>query len=164
MGGLKLLNKFPGNPDLCKEADDPDHSYLNAPKPFRIAEQYMIAAEASYRLGNEGDARDYLNMLRSNRGLADTGNSGDALFKDIQDEWYREFVGEGFRLDCLKRWHLGFTRDGIYQRTNSSNGPVVATNVQELTLDVSPDDKRFVWEIPTNDIETNPNLGGANWY
>ena len=163
MGGIKLLNKFPGNPDLCKEGEDPAHTYLNAPKPFRIAEQYLIAAEASYMLGNDADARDYLNMLRSRRGLSDTDKSGADLFKDIEDEYYREFVGEGFRLDCLKRWGLGFTRSGAYQRTNSSNGPVIATNVSEISLSVDASDKRFVWEIPTNDIETNPNLGGKNW-
>lgn len=158
---IVLLNKYPGNPALVKEGENARYSYYNAPKPFRIAEQYLIAAEAAYKMGNEGDAIDYLTMLRDarNAGATPTTLTGDALFKVIQDEWYREFVGEGFRLNCLKRWHLGFTRSGATQ-----NNSIIATDINEIAIKVEPDNKRFVWEIPTNDLETNPNIGNGNWY
>lgn len=43
---------------------------LTNPKVFRIAEQYLIAAEAASMLGKKSDALRYLNTLRSSITLA----------------------------------------------------------------------------------------------
>lgn len=156
---IYVLNKFPGNASLVKKGANADHSYLNIDKPFRIAEQYLIAAEASYRLGNTTNAQNYLNGLRQARGLVATTATGDALFKLIKDEWFREFIGEGQRLDGLKRWHEGFTRDG---RTQQDDIIMMANQERNIKLSVQPTDERFVWEIPYNDLLANKNLQ-KNW-
>ena len=150
----RYLSKFPGNTALNKSTDQ--YSYYNMPKPFRTAELYLIAAEASCE--KDGTGASYLSTLRQARGLSATSATGEDLLKEIKDEWVREFVGEGFRLDCLKRWHDGFTRGEAqsfpagFLRT--SNG------VQGLTVDA--DNYRFIWEIPSNDLQANKNLQ-RNW-
>lgn len=155
--------KFPTNLNLLKVPDSQWYSYIyNMSKAFRIAEQYLIIAEASLRKAtpDEAQAREYLNYLRDARGASPIGDdvTGEDLVKDMQDEWTREFVGEGFRLDCLKRWHQGFKR-----MDPQPFGSALLINSDGYTnLEVSADNKRFVWEIPLQDLQANKNLK-PNW-
>ena len=70
----------------------------------------------------------------------------------------REFAGEGFRLNCLKRWHEGFTRGEA--QSLPAGFLRTANGVQGLTVDA--DNYRFIWEIPSNDLQANKNLQ-RNW-
>ena len=147
-----MLNKYPGNPKLKKS----EYEYYQMPKVFRVAEAYLIAAEASYQANDEVNALKYLNDLRTQRGASVVTATGDALFKEIKNEWIREFVGEGQRMNDLKRWH-----DGL-QRHDPQNQAIlmIGADYTELTKEAS--DKRFLWEIPNNDMNANSNIEG-NW-
>jgi hypothetical protein len=91
--------------------------------------------------------------LRVARGLtALTGVSGAALISAVRDERTRELAFEGFRLDDLKRWNLGFTRSGA-QDVNTIN---VGSNYN--TLSIQANDPKFVWGLPANDVTINKNL------
>lgn len=149
-----LVNKYQGNPLLFTAATT---NYQHAPKIFRIAELYLIAAEAAAKQGgaNEANALTHLNNLRVARGLpALVGTSGAALMNEIKDERFRELAFEGFRLWDLKRWHEGFTRSAP-QNTN-----IIQVGASYQTLTIAPNDPKFVWAIPTNDMTTNPGLAG----
>ena len=150
---IYLLNKYPGNPalDLSTEFE-----YYNMWKPFRVAESYLIVAEAAYRANDEATALDALNQLRAGRNASALNVSGDALFQAIKEEWIREFVGEGQRLNDLKRWHDGFTRH------DPQNMDILAVGMGMETLSVDANNMRFVWEIPANDLNANSNLV-PNW-
>ena len=74
---------------------------------MRFAEVYLIAAEASVRLG-KGDADTYLNVLRSRAHAADAPASVDMEY--IYDEYARELCGEFQRWYLLKRNHAFETR------------------------------------------------------
>lgn len=154
--------KFPGNPNLLKTPGEWSSVICNMAKSFRIAEQYLIIAESCLRKDNidEGRARTILNELRSQRGASSIGDevSGADLMKEMKDEWTREFVGEGFRLDCLKRWHEGFKR----MKSQQFDQPLLINNPGYQNLDIAADNIRFVWEIPVQDLQTNPNLV-PNW-
>ena len=151
-----MFYKFPGNPSLRQSETD----FYNMTKAFRSAELYLIAAEAELMKDNKDEAAalGFLNQLREARGAADLTSTGDQLVQDMKDEWVREMVGEGFRLDCLKRWHDGFTRKQA--QTFSANMLSNQTDMQDLTI--SADNQKFVWEIPSNDLQANPNLI-RNW-
>ena len=123
--------------------------YGHKPTLFRIAETYLIAAEAAYKAANETKAKTYLNTLRHARGLTsanDITSSGTALFTDIQNERNRELCFEGFRLFDLNRWGLGVQR-GTPQ-TLSFN-LVLDTPANELTqLNLPAGHYKMVWPIP----------------
>lgn len=150
---IYLLNKYPGNPALDVSTE---FEYYNMWKPFRAAEAYLIVAEAAYRDNDEAAALDALNQLRTNRNASALSVSGDALFQTIKEEWIREFVGEGQRLNDLKRWHDGFTRH------DPQNPDILTTGVGMESLSIEADNMRFVWEIPANDLNANSNLV-PNW-
>lgn len=158
-----IFTKFPGNPLLRKQGYWYSEIY-NQTKAFRAAEAYLIIAEASLRKANrdEETARAYLNELRGTRfeNYDDASSdyiqdsvTGEALDKVMQDEWTREFVGEGFRMPCLKRWHQGFKRT-----PQPFNTPVLVNTGNVQTLSVEPSNIRFTWPIPQQDMQANKNL------
>ena len=150
---IYLLNKYPGNKVLWTTANT---NYQHMPILFRIAEMYLISAEAAAQsAATEAQALGTLNALRVKRGLvALNGLTGTALMNAIKDERTRELFCEGYRLDDLKRWKMGFTR-GAAQNVNAINvGPDFSGKV------VQAGDNKFVWGLPQNDMTTNPNLKG----
>lgn len=149
-----LLNKYPGNPDLKKTT----YEYFNKMKTFRVAEAYLIAAEAAYRDDSPAETvLGFLNNLRQARNASKLeGLSGINLFSEIKNEWIREYIGEAKRLDDLKRWHDGF------ERHDSQNKSVVMTGKNYNTKSVEAGDIKFVWEIPGHELSVNPKLK-PNW-
>lgn len=144
--GVYLVTKFPGNPALWTGTYS---DYENAPKVFRIAEDYLISAEAAFEAGNTSAATTTLNALRVSRGVAALGT---VTLQNIQDERTRELAFEGFRLDDLKRWNLGFTR------SNPQNTAFLIQGNNYLGQTQAAGADKFVWGFPTNDINLNPNL------
>jgi hypothetical protein len=149
-----LMNKFPGNPDLQTTAGV--KNYRNAHKVFRIAEMYLIAAEAAAN-GAGSDAAKYLNAVRTNRGLEALETVSMA---DVKAERARELMFESSRINDLKRWNDGFGAR-LPQSGKNSKGEEVAmiekgAGYEQLT--VNGGDYRFVWPIPANEIYANQNL------
>lgn len=145
-----LLNKFTGNRNF--QTTKTVYTYRNMPKVFRIAEMYLIDAEAKYRSG--GDAAEPLNTLRAARGLAPTNATGEDLFTEIKNERIRELIGEGHRLTDLKRWGEGFkvTNQG------SLRGIVRPSRFSEIPAGYY----MFVWPIPEEELSKNFNFGQQN--
>ncbi len=83
---------------------------------MRLADVYLMYAEAQNELGNAAVALEYLNKVRrrayseptdATSATADvTVSGGDALRKAIQDERFVELLGEGHRWFDLLRWEL----------------------------------------------------------
>jgi hypothetical protein len=148
---LWMVNKYPGNPKLFTGAYS---NYENAPKVLRIAEMYLISAEAAASAGQTAAAQTTISQLRVARGLpAITGTiTADSLTNAVRDERFRELAFEGFRFDDLKRWNLGVTRH------DPQNSTALVTGSQFTTLTVAAGADKFVWGIPTNDMTINKNL------
>lgn len=161
------FNKFPGNPALNTGSTN---AMLNKGKPFRLSELYLIAAEAYAMPGsqkNEAKANEYLNGLRSARieGYTEQDYTGEALIAQVRKERGMELIGEGFRLGDLRRWGQGFTREaGFDVFAGTGLAPLayimdVIVN-QGNNLSYQPTDYRFVWPIPTREMQVNPQLTG----
>lgn len=150
---IYVINKYPGNPALFTGAAT---NYQHKPKVFRIAEMYLIAAEADAQTSaGEANALATINLLRTARGASElTGLSGASLMTQIRNERTRELLCEGFRLDDLRRWNLGFTRT-TPQNLNLIN---VTPSGDYHMKTVAAGDPKFTWGIPTNDLTTNPNI------
>jgi hypothetical protein len=135
-----LLVKYYGNQDLVAVYV----YHTNMPKPLRLAEQYLIRAEANCRKGDFVKASDDLSTLRRSRytsGGAISVNENNWL-QTISDERVRELYMEGFRLHDLKRWNMGF------ERTPQAN-----SLAEGSTMKVEAGDPLFVWPIPKHEIE-----------
>lgn len=146
--------KYPGNPALRTTADN---NYMNMPKPFRLSEMYLIAAEAAAQ--NNGEASPYLNALIAKRitGYTETVYPAATVMATIKAERQRELLGEGFRMSDLRRWNDGFERKGNHEENPDLNDFIV---VAGANLSYAADDYRFTWPIPKTEIDSNPNLKG----
>lgn len=134
-----LLVKYYGNEALMQNLI----YHVNMPKPLRLAEQYLIRAEAYCRKGGFAQASADLSALRESRytsGGTISVNAGNWL-ETISDERVRELYMEGFRLQDLKRWGKGFERT-----------PQSQTQSEGSSLKIEASDPLFVWPIPNHEI------------
>lgn len=118
---------------------------------FRLAEQYLIYAEAVLRGGAGGDAAtalNYMNLIRVRAYGNTSGNiaAGQLNLAYILDERARELYWEGFRRSDLIRYGQFTTAAYIWPwKGGVSGGTSVSAN-------------RNIYPIPSNDIVANPNL------
>lgn len=147
--GVVVFTKYPGNPTFTNNNVPNSRQKV---KPFLIGEQYLIAAEASLLDGNAVQAKAILNALQQKRGATLT----EATMANIQKEWAKETVGEGFRMDCLKRWKMGFSGRVPQDICNTNNLVNKGDNYEKKN--VLADTYYFNWAIPTNEIQTNDNI------
>jgi len=145
---IYYLNKYPGNPALTT---DNYQKHFHQAKPFRLAELYLIAAEANYFANNTTAANEMLNAIRAKRitNWTTQSYSGEALLNEIKLERFRELYAEGQRLYDLKRWGDGFNRG------TSQSPALTMTGLQYSELSVEPNNFRFLWPIPKAELDIN---------
>lgn len=155
---LYYCAKYPGNPALYTGSTN----FVNMPKILRIAEMYMILAEAYNESGDATNALAYLNALRAKRIAGYTAQSytGAALMNEIRKERQREFYMEGYRLWDLKRYATGFSgrvpQNGTFVYLNN--------NANSTAISKEASDFRFVWPIPTHETNANPQIQQNSGY
>ena len=116
-----------------------DHSDT---KVIRMAEMYLIAAEASYP-ANEADAKKYVNEVTSRRGAAAIASTGAALLEDIITERRKELAFEGERYHDLQR----LKRDVV----RGTNYPAAARTIAFTNF-------RRIFPIPQGELDANPTI------
>jgi hypothetical protein len=79
---------------------------------FRLAEAYLIAAEASYELGN-GRAAEFINAVRTRAGVKSLTT---VSFDQIVHEYRVELAFEDHRYWDLKRWRMA---DNVWNGDNN---------------------------------------------
>lgn len=141
-----ILNKYPGNPELRPATA---HVYSNMPKVFRLAEMYLIRAEAYARNNQDAPANADLSTLRTKRiqEYVHTSVNGTTLLDEIKNERIKELYMEGYRLYDLKRYHEGFIRTPQAQSIEPDN-----------KLNILPENFRFTWPIPSHEMDANINM------
>jgi starch-binding outer membrane protein, SusD/RagB family len=116
---------------------------------FRLAEAYLIYAEAVTRGGAGGTAAEalgYINALRT-RAYGNTSGNLTALTPDIiLDERARELYWEGFRRTDLIRYNRFVEASYLWQW----KGGVPAGRGVEAY--------RVIFPIPASELQANPNL------
>ena len=148
--GITMFTKYIGNPTL-QQGNNEDGAHFC--KPLMIAEMYLIAAEAYAQSGNDADAAAIIGELRAARKAGEmTGDVMDV----IKGEWLRETVGDGQRINCIKRWG-----DGLPARPaqKAAENIVMNTPASEFTArEVAADSHTLVWPIPSYEIKISPAL------
>ena len=153
-----LLVKYFGNQDFINNSLI-YHTVM--PKPFRLAEQYLIRAEAYCRREspNFSAATNDLVALRSTR-FASGGSislSAENFIEQISAERVRELYMEGFRLHDLKRWGSLYRNGEGFTRAPQSH-----SLAEGSSLSIRADHPLFVWPIPIHEIEAPGSLVQPN--
>ena len=146
--GIGVL-KFKNVTSTGGDAPNAHPTFVSTDFPvFRLADAYLMYAEAVLRGGSGGDeatALGYVNDLR-NRAVAATIGAGELTLDFLLDERARELYWEGHRRTDLIRF--GEFTDGSYVWEWKGN-------TQEGTTTGS---FRDLYPIPSNDLNANPNL------
>lgn len=127
---------------------------------FRLGEIYLNYAEACIGLGEEDEAKTYLNMLRARAGMPDITETGQALIDRYQNERRIELAFEQHRYFDVRRWMIAPTaldRDahGI-DITAPMGGPVDYEVIQ--IQDRAWNDKMYFLPILEDERNRNTNL------
>lgn len=131
----------------CSDKSWPD---VNIPL-IRLAEAYMIQAEALYRQGKAAEALDIINNVIRKRANAEPLAKLDE--KTLCDEWCREFFQEGRRRSDLVRFGMfaGEQADKLSYTWEGRNG-------QSSTAGYKSMEEKFNWfPIPNDDKASNTN-------
>ncbi len=143
------VQKFTNLSSAGDPGADLDHPDTDFPM-FRLADAYLMYAEAVLRGGTGGDpalALNYVNALRQRAYNNNNGNitAGQLTLDFILDERARELYWEGHRRQDLIRYNQ-FTENGVWPW----KGGVKDGKVTEKYRDVFP--------IPTSELLANPKL------
>lgn len=137
---------------------------------IRLASLYLNYAEAQYMMGNEDEARKYVNIIRNRVHLPDINSSGEDLFKDIQHERRIELCFENYRFFDVRRWMIAEETEnkdaiGIVWRKLDSQGNLDPNGELTYTFEVFQKrnfhERMYYLPIPRaemqkSDLEQNP--------
>ena len=147
--GIHMFTKYLGCPALQSGKVEDGAHYA---KPLMIAEMYLIAAEAYAQDQNEGEAQRVLNALQTARQATPT----DGSLESVKKEWLRETVGDGQRINCIKRWG-----DGLPERPAQAAAESIIMNTPVSSYAGRPlaaDSHTLVWPIPSYELKIAPGL------
>lgn len=136
---LHLSDKFYDNSSLCG-----DFVFM------RSEDMLLIEAEADARQGKEAEALTLLNELQSLRGAKLSASTGEALVEDILIERRKELYGEGYAWYDIIRNQKALVRDGNHENFGGAKSFPARS-------------WRFVYQIPTSEIQNNPNINSDTW-
>jgi starch-binding outer membrane protein, SusD/RagB family len=87
---------------------DPQYVKQDVPfRHFRYAETLLNYAEACIELGEDDEAKTYLNMIRKRAGQPDITSTGEQLMQDYRHERRIEMAYEDQRFWDVRRWVIG---------------------------------------------------------
>ena len=123
---------------------------------MRLADVYLMYAEACQASGDEANARTYVNLVRRRAYDGDTAHditaSGDALRDAIREERYLEFCGEG-----VQHWQ-------DVCRWKTSNEEISQWYGETRVGAPHYDEKDLYFPIPKTEMENNPNMEQSTGY
>ena len=121
------------------------HSDTDFPM-FRLADVYLMLAEASLQNGDAGTALTYMNYIRERAYQGSSYNFSSVTLNDVLEERSKELYWE-----CTRRTDL--------IRYNKFTGSDLLWSFKGGATDGSSVDNRFnLYPLPTYDIVNNPNL------
>ena len=140
---------------FIEEGNDPETQFqISNIMVYRLAETYLIAAEANMMLGNGGTAITQVNAIRARAGAADIAIVDQQA---ILDERARELAFEGQRFFTLKRMGISVLS---HQITTYAGDDYYQTHPR-----TNWDDKYINFPIPTRDLDLlGPNYPQNNGF
>ncbi len=116
---------------------------------MRLAEMYLMKAEALARANKEAEAKQVLDKFVVTRDpeYKTSANTGEALIEEILTQRRIELWGEGYRFTDLKRLNMDLDRRDSNHQENVCR-----------TMHVPAGDNRWEFLIPQKEMETNKEM------
>jgi hypothetical protein len=115
---------------------------------FRLSDAYLLTAEALAGLGEDGDARVYLNKVRQRAGAAAIASTSEQLKEDIYYERVRELMGEG-------HYYYDLVRTKRVCDPKYCLAPIAVTNFNAGA---------WTWPIDQSALTENPSMTLNNYW
>ena len=132
---------------------------------IRYAEVLLNYAEACIELGQDAEARTYINMVRTRAGLPGVTESGAALRTRYRNERRIELFYEGQRFDDVRRWVIGpaaygktYKANVLYKLLPDKTTSTVPTIIHELLETRAWIDKAYFFPILRDEMNKNNKL------
>lgn len=132
---------------------------------IRYAEVLMNYAEACIGLGQENEARTYINLVRRRAGMPDITESGTALLARYRNERRVEFYNEDKRYFDVRRWVIGpeaYTNATkvtvVYQLNPDHTTATIPTITTQLLEKRSWNNKAYFFPITRDEMNKNSKL------
>ncbi len=130
---------------------------------FRYSEILLNYAEACIELGEEGEARTYINMIRERVGMPNIDETGDKLKERYRNERRVELAFEDNRFYDVRRWVIGSDAyqdatgvDVLYKLDESTHVTATVPTITPKTIQTrSWDDKGYFFPISRDEINKN---------
>lgn len=111
---------------------------------FRLADAYLMLAEASMQTGDMGTAVTMVNKVRARAGVP-AWTAANLTFQSLLDERSRELMWEGWRRNDLIRFEV-------------ATGTPYFTAARNPAKTQDADQHTFIFPIPSPQLISNPNL------
>lgn len=132
---------------------------------FRYSEILLNYAEACIELGQDGEAKTYINMVRKRAGLPGLTEEGDALKQRYRNERRIEFAFEDHRFYDVRRWVIGpeaytgaLAAKVVYKLNDDKTTATIPTVTHELYESYSWDDKAYFLPLLRDELNKNDML------
>lgn len=132
---------------------------------IRYSEIILNYAESCIGLGEDDEARTYINMIRKKAAMPDITESGEALKKRYQNERRIELVFENHRFFDVRRWMTGPDAyhpmhgvDIVYKLNPDRTTAIIPTVTPVEITTGKWEDKAYFLPISRDEINKNPQL------
>jgi len=132
---------------------------------IRYSEIVLNYAEACIGLGQDAEARTYINMIRKKAYMPDVTESGDALKLRYQNERRIELVFENHRFFDVRRWKIGPDAyhpmhgvDVVYKLNPDHTTATIPTITPVQITTGTWDDKAYFLPIARSEMNKNTKL------
>lgn len=129
---------------------------------FRYGEILLNYVEAALELGEEAEARTYLNMIRKRAGMPEITESGEALKARYRNERRVELVFEDHRFFDVRRWMIGPEAyhavhgvEVVYKLNPDKTTATIPTITPEQIMTGSWEDKAYFFPISRDEMNKN---------
>jgi hypothetical protein len=132
---------------------------------IRYAEVLLNYAEACIGLGQDAEARTYINMIRKRAGMPDITESGVALRDRFRHEKRIEMACEDQRFFDVRRWVIGpqayvaaYKVEVLYPLLPDKTTATVPTITPKVHNTYAWIDKGYFWPIMRDEMNRNSSL------
>ncbi|MCO4292705.1 RagB/SusD family nutrient uptake outer membrane protein [Solitalea sp. MAHUQ-68] len=129
---------------------------LSSPVYLRLAEMFLIRAEANAKLGNTQLALNDLNVIRNRAGIPALTTADVSVDKTILDLVLNERRLE-LAFECHRAYDL-FRNDKPMKRNYPGTHSLNNTPNTNITQTIQPTDARVIFFLPEVEVNKNPNL------